>query len=725
MKNNINKKIGATLLTAAVMTGTFVIPVAKATDAEIKAKPSVSYQAHVENIGWQDAINSGIAGTTGQCLRMEAIRMKLENCENASLSFDVHIQDIGWKYNLTEEDIIGTTGKCLKMEAINIKSKGLAEKGYKIQYRVHGENYGWTNWVEEGTVAGTTGEFLRLEAIEVRVVTDSTAVEPAKEKAVIELTNYVENSALKNIVPGSDMQYAAATAINEKIAAGYSAIWNAKSVEEVTTAVETSKANILTATKEYVEHLLNTIYNGGEGYVVNGVTYYLTATDYDKSLEVIKNATTEAEAINEFATVVEKELNKDEYNLAMAKIDAIAQLNAYVNKEDYTINAEALETAIENGENAIKECTEIKEIAKAISDAKAVIDTIESDAIVLADLIEAQENATTELTNYVENSKLKNIIPGSDMQYASVPDITGALAEGYASISKTTEVDAVEETLKTIKENVLNKTKEYVQFLLDTVYKNGEETGKYLSYIKYESYSKEIEESTTIDNVIETYEYVINVELMDLAQLKTYFEEKLNTCVEKNDYSVENAEKVTQAINDGKTAINEATTQNEIDKAYNAAIEVIGEIASNTDINNAKTEFKNYFNSALSKTVTTIDGEVKELKKVTEINQVIKDGNVAIEECTTKTEISDKLTEVENEILETTRTYIKGLLEEAKKAGFTSDGKYLKESDYREALNNIVSSEASLETIVTSYNKAIATCQIENEDVEENEDLVK
>ncbi len=79
MKNNINKKIGATLLTAAVMTGTFVIPVAKATDAEIKAKPSVSYQAHVENIGWQDAINSGIAGTTGQALRMEAIRMKLEN----------------------------------------------------------------------------------------------------------------------------------------------------------------------------------------------------------------------------------------------------------------------------------------------------------------------------------------------------------------------------------------------------------------------------------------------------------------------------------------------------------------------------------------------------------------------------------------------------------------------------------------------------------------------
>lgn len=250
MKNNINKKIGATLLTAAVMTGTLVIPVAKATDAEIKAKPSVSYQAHVENIGWQDAINSGIAGTTGQCLRMEAIRMKLENCENASLSFDVHIQDIGWRYNLTEEDIIGTTGQCLKMEAITIKSKGLAEKGYKIQYRVHGENYGWTNWVEEGTVAGTTGEFLRLEAIEVRVVTDSTAVEPAKEKAVVELTNYVENSSLKNIVPGSETDYASVPAINEAIVAGYTAIAEAKTADGVATAVETAEKAVVEATRE-------------------------------------------------------------------------------------------------------------------------------------------------------------------------------------------------------------------------------------------------------------------------------------------------------------------------------------------------------------------------------------------------------------------------------------------------------------------------------------------
>jgi Clostridial hydrophobic W len=42
--------------------------------------PSVVYEAHIENIGWQGPKRNGeTAGTTGQSLRLEALTVRLEN----------------------------------------------------------------------------------------------------------------------------------------------------------------------------------------------------------------------------------------------------------------------------------------------------------------------------------------------------------------------------------------------------------------------------------------------------------------------------------------------------------------------------------------------------------------------------------------------------------------------------------------------------------------------
>ena len=42
-------------------------------------KPQIKYQAHVQDIGWQDWVYDGAeAGTTGQNKKVEAIRIKLE-----------------------------------------------------------------------------------------------------------------------------------------------------------------------------------------------------------------------------------------------------------------------------------------------------------------------------------------------------------------------------------------------------------------------------------------------------------------------------------------------------------------------------------------------------------------------------------------------------------------------------------------------------------------------
>ena len=154
--------------------------------------PTISYQAHCENIGWQNPVTEGVAGTTGKSLRLEALRIHLNHACNASLSFDVHLENDGWKFNLCENDLLGTTGKCKRMEAIVIRSKGLIEQGYRIQYKVHIQNFEWLRncvlkgkeqimseegqqllpptWVNEGEMAGTTGRALRMEAIQIRLI---------------------------------------------------------------------------------------------------------------------------------------------------------------------------------------------------------------------------------------------------------------------------------------------------------------------------------------------------------------------------------------------------------------------------------------------------------------------------------------------------------------------------------------------------------------------------
>jgi len=126
---------------------------------------SVVYQAHIQNIGWQEQKKNGeTAGTTGRSLRLEALTVKLENTD-AVLEMQGHIQGIGWTTSRTDGEVIGTMGVGLRLEAIKLKAAGV-----NIQYRVHVEKDGWTAWKKNGETAGTTGQKKQIEAIQIRLV---------------------------------------------------------------------------------------------------------------------------------------------------------------------------------------------------------------------------------------------------------------------------------------------------------------------------------------------------------------------------------------------------------------------------------------------------------------------------------------------------------------------------------------------------------------------------
>lgn len=149
---------------------------------------SISYKVHLKDLGWRKAAFDGeTAGTTGECRRMEAIKINLLGVDG-ELTYKVHVEKYGWLKSVSEGELAGTTGECKRMEAIIIN---LDNSSYNIKYRVHVRDKGWMKWVNNGEVAGTTGECRRIEAIEIIV---------EKKEIVEDSFNNVENNELENLL---------------------------------------------------------------------------------------------------------------------------------------------------------------------------------------------------------------------------------------------------------------------------------------------------------------------------------------------------------------------------------------------------------------------------------------------------------------------------------------------------------------------------------------------
>ncbi|MEU7133490.1 hypothetical protein [Streptomyces sp. NPDC046261] len=128
----------------------------------------VCYRVHVAEQGWLPAeCDGGVAGTTGQSRRIEAIEVAVGNvgwvCLNA------HLADTAWQGtrcgNDFENVVAGTTGQSRRLEALNIRvSSG------SVWARAHVQDIGWQNAVRgKAVTVGTTGQSRRMEAVQIDV----------------------------------------------------------------------------------------------------------------------------------------------------------------------------------------------------------------------------------------------------------------------------------------------------------------------------------------------------------------------------------------------------------------------------------------------------------------------------------------------------------------------------------------------------------------------------
>ena len=132
---------------------------------------TITYQTHVQNIGWQaEKADGEVSGTSGQSLRLEAIKIKLGSSIDGGLTYATHVQDIGWQSFVSNGQLSGTSGQSKRLEAIKINLTGNAANQYDVYYRVHAQNLGWLGWAKNGQSAGTAGYSYRLEAIQIVLV---------------------------------------------------------------------------------------------------------------------------------------------------------------------------------------------------------------------------------------------------------------------------------------------------------------------------------------------------------------------------------------------------------------------------------------------------------------------------------------------------------------------------------------------------------------------------
>lgn len=142
------------------------------------SSPNIAIAAHVEGRGWLNPVGqNGVAGTTGQSLRVEALKASWQGAIPGGIEISSHVEGVGWQDWAKGGSISGTVGKSRRVEAVKMRLSGTASQYYDIWYRVHAQSYGWMGWTSNGSKAGTEGVSYRVEAVQV-VITSKGASAP-------------------------------------------------------------------------------------------------------------------------------------------------------------------------------------------------------------------------------------------------------------------------------------------------------------------------------------------------------------------------------------------------------------------------------------------------------------------------------------------------------------------------------------------------------------------
>ena len=143
----------------------------------VEANTAITYDSHVEGIGWQGyQSDNTIGGTTGAGKRLEALQLNYNgSLGSGDVAYASFVTGQGWQNEVTAGNISGTIGQSKPLEALKIRLTGAIANKYDIYYRVHSSNIGWLGWAKNGEVAGTGNVDTKIEAYQVHIVPKGSA----------------------------------------------------------------------------------------------------------------------------------------------------------------------------------------------------------------------------------------------------------------------------------------------------------------------------------------------------------------------------------------------------------------------------------------------------------------------------------------------------------------------------------------------------------------------
>ena len=364
------------------------------------------------------------------------------------------------------------------------------------------------------------------------------------------------------------------TAVNIALANAKVIIDGIKTNAELTAEeLVTAKADAKTALDTYVS--VGDYRTEQQSTLATAISNGKSAIDAATDITAVSTALANAKAvIDEIKT--DAELTAEE--LAAAKTEAKATLDAYVNINDYrTEQQTAIADAIANGKNAIDAATTKAGVTSALDSAKLSINAIKTDSEMTAEeLASAKQVAKNALANYVN---------ADDYREAQKTELSLAITTGNNAIDVATDIAAVNTALANAKA-VIDEIKTDAEFTAE-----------------------------------------------ELVAAKTAAKTSLESYKNANDYREAQKIELQSAITNGKNAIDNATDKAGVEAALaNAksaidAIETDAEITakeptistpfdSNTLLTSARATLDVYAKDAqgnklpMSKVTVTVNGEV-------------------------------------------------------------------------------------------------------------------
>ena len=252
--------------------------------------------------------------------------------------------------------------------------------------------------------------------------TGSTENDAANEATANEWTSFIDGTDLGHTtVPGSDLKYSEVPEIHKAMADGYSAIWASKTDEARAEALATAKANLLTATKNYVQFLLDT----AKDITVNDIVYTISEENYNTAKDAIANAETCAEVLGAYNTALGTQESYDAQPLA-------DQWTAFIEETD-------LGHTTVPGSNL--KYSEVPEIQKAMAGGYSAIWDAKTNAAGATALETAKANLLTTTKNYVQFllDTAKDITVG-DVTYLIPADVYNTAKDAIANATTVADV---------------------------------------------------------------------------------------------------------------------------------------------------------------------------------------------------------------------------------------------------------------------------------------------